>query len=314
MKAERVQLQATGVTWLTLLVSTGTLVCCALAWSSSAEAAPITFNTALPVAQGVFIARGQLVMNQAGDDPGEADRDRTEVAAISVLGYGITSRWALFGELPYRDIDLDLTTNGRRVSRGTSGFGDLSLFARHTAYGHDRPGQTLRIAPFAGIKAPTGDHDDRDARGRLPAGVQVGSGSWDYFGGIVFTHQTLGYQVDGQVAYRLNTAAGGFEAGDVWRLDGSWQYRLNPLEVAGGVPAFFFGVLEVNLVHEGRSRLDGRRDPDSGGTRLFLTPGLQYVGRRWILEGGLQVPVAQDLNGEALETEPILRAGVRLNF
>ncbi|MDZ7752895.1 MAG: transporter [Gammaproteobacteria bacterium] len=287
---------------------------CSLAWSNSPQAAPITFNTALPVARGVFMAREQLVVHRSGEDPSEAQRERTEVAAISVLGYGITNRWALFGELAYRDIDLDRTTDGQRISRSTSGFGDLSLLARHTAYRHDRLGQTLRVAPFAGIKAPTGEHDDRDSHGRLPASVQAGTGSWDYFGGIVMTYQTLRYQMDGQIAYRENTVADDFEAGDVWRLDGSLQYRLHPLELAGGVPAFIYGVLEANLVHEGRNRIDGRRDPDSGGTRFFLTPGLQYVGRRWLLEGALQVPVAQNLNGGALETDYLLRAGVRFNF
>ncbi|MDZ7754561.1 MAG: hypothetical protein U5S82_23645 [Gammaproteobacteria bacterium] len=159
-----------------------------------------------------------------------------------------------------------------------------------------------------------GRDDDCDSHGRLPASVQAGSGSWDYFGGIVMTHQTLRYQMDRQITYRENTVADDFEAGDVWRLDGSLEYRLNPLEIAGGVPAFIYGALEVNLIHEGRNRIDGRRDPDSGGTRLFLTPGPQYVGRRWILEGALQVPVVQDLNGGALETDYILRADARLNF
>ncbi|HEV57995.1 MAG TPA: transporter [Phycisphaerales bacterium] len=279
-----------------------------------AAGAPITFNTALPVTQGVFIAREQLVVNQAGDDPSGADRDRTEVAAVSVLGYGVTGRWALFGELPYRDIDLDLTAGGQRVSRGTSGFGDLSLFARYTAYQYDRPQRTFRVAPFGGVKAPTGKDDERDAQGRLPAAVQAGSGSWDYFGGVVMSYQTLRYQFDGQLAYRANTEANGFEAGDVFRLDGSLQYRLYPWRLGGGAPAFVYGVIEANLVHQDKDRLAGSNDPDSGGTRLFLTPGIQYVGRRWILEGAVQVPVVQDLNGTALENDYIVRAGVRFNF
>lgn len=285
-----------------------------LVYMSPVVGAPITFNTALPVTKGVFIAREQLVVNQAGDDPSGADRDRTEVAAVSVLGYGVTGRWALFGEIPYRDIDLDMTTGGQRVSRSTSGFGDVSLFTRYTVYQHDRPRRTFRVAPFGGVKAPTGKDDERDTWGRLPAAAQAGSGSWDYFGGIVMSHQTLRYQFDGQLAYRANTEANGFEAGDVFRLDGSLQYRLYPARLVGGAPAFFYGVIEANLVHQGKDRVAGNTDPDSGGTRLFLTPGIQYVGRRWILEGAVQLPVIQDLNGTALETDYILRAGVRFNF
>lgn len=286
----------------------------ALVWTSQVLSAPITFNTALPVTKGVFIAREQLVVNQSGDDPSGADRDRTEVAAVSVLGYGVTGRWALFGVLPYRDIDLDLTTGGQQVTRGSSGFGDLSLFARYTAYQHDRPRHTFRVAPFAGVKAPTGEDDDRDALGRLPPAAQAGTGSWDYFGGVVASYQTLRYQFDAQLSYRDNTEANGFEAGDVVRLDGSLQYRLYPKQLAGGSPAFVYGVFEANLVQQGKDRIAGDTDRNSGGTRLFLTPGIQYVGRRWILEGAVQVPVVQNLNGTALENDYILRAGVRFNF
>lgn len=297
-----------------LSATSALLLVYALVYISPVVGAPITFNTALPVTKGVFIAREQLIVNQSGDDPSGADRDRTEVAAVSVLGYGITGQWALFGELPYRDIDLDLTTGGQQVTRSTSGFGDLSLFARYTAYQLDRPQQTFRVAPFAGVKTPTGKDDDRDAQGRLPAAVQAGTGSWDYFGGVVASYQTLQYQFDGQLAYRVNTEANGFEAGDVFRLDGSLQYRLYPARLGGGAPAFLYGVIEANLIHQGKDRVAGNADPDSGGTRLFLTPGIQYVGRRWILEGAVQVPVIQDLNGTALENDSIVRAGVRFNF
>ena len=52
----------------------------------------------------------------------------------------------------------------------------------------------------------------------------------------------------------------------------------------------------------------------SGGTTLFLVPGLQYVTRRWIVEAAVQLPVVQDLNGTALENDYIVRAGFRFNF
>ncbi len=42
-----------------------------------AFAAPLTFNTALPVAEDEFVFRGQVVLEQSGDDPSGADRDRT---------------------------------------------------------------------------------------------------------------------------------------------------------------------------------------------------------------------------------------------
>ncbi len=285
-----------------------------LASPGSGSAAPLGFNTALPVARGELVFRGQVIAGGSGDDPGPGDRELSSVAAVSVLGYGVTPRLAVFGVLPRVDRELEVTAGGARRHRKASGLGDIALFGRHTLFRRDGPGRSFRVAPFLGVEAPTGDDDAHDALGRLPPGVQPGSGAWDLFGGVVATWQTLRLQLDVQASYRANGEANGFEAGDVARLDGSLQYRLWPRRLGRGVPAFLYGVLEVGLAHEGRNHEGGREDPDSGGTRLFLTPGLQYVTRRWILEGGVQLPVVQDLNGLALERGPVVRAGFRVNF
>ncbi|MBI1196188.1 MAG: transporter [Gammaproteobacteria bacterium] len=283
-------------------------------WTGQARGAPITFNTALPVAKGEFFFREQLVVNQSGDDPSGLDRDRRAEAAVSVLGYGVDSKLALFGVLPYERNELKLTSSGQRVTRRASGFGDLTVFGRYTLVQRDEPGSNFRVAPFAGIKSPTGEDKENDTLGRLPPSVQLGSGSWDPLAGVVMTYQTLDYQVDGQFSYQANNEANGFEAGDVARLDGSLQYRLWPRTLSGGVPAFLYGVIEANLIHQGKDRVDGTTDPNSGGTRLFLTPGIQYVTKRWIAEAAMQAPVSQNLNGTALENDYIARVSVRFNF
>ena len=142
----------------------------------------------------------------------------------------------------------------------------------------------------------------------------MGSGSWDLFAGLVLTHQTLKDQIDSQLSVRFNNQANGFEAGDEARWDLSWQHRLWPRELKGGVPGFLYGVLESNLVYQGKNAVNGVKDADSGGTTLFLAPGLQYVTKRWIAETAIQLPVVQDLNGTALENDYIVRAGIRFNF
>lgn len=285
-------------------------------WSlvGTAWGAPITFNTALPIGESEFVFRQQFVLDQSGDDPSGANRDRETLAAVSVLGYGVTSDWAVFGVLPYADKRLELELDGARRERDAVGLGDLTLFGRYTAFRKDWPQRTFRIAPFAGIETPTGDDDETDTLGRLPASVQPGSGSFDPFAGIVATYQTLAFQVDAQASYKINTEANGFEFGDVARLDGSLQYRLWPRRLGGGVPGFLYGVLEANLVYQDKNRLRGLENPNSGGTTLFLAPGLQYVTKRWIVEAGVQLSAIQNLNGAALEKDYSVRAGFRVNF
>ncbi len=63
-----------------------------------------------------------------------------------------------------------------------------------------------------------------------------------------------------------------------------------------------------------RNEVNGSEDANSGGTTVFLSPGLQYVTKRWIVEGVVQLPVVQNLHGSALENDYVLRAGVRFNF
>lgn len=279
-----------------------------------AAGAPISFNTALPVAKGEFVFRELFLVSRAGKDSSPADRNVTGWSALSVLGYGATPKLALFSVLPYEDRTLDLAVAEQRFQRRASGLGDLSLFARYTAYQRDWPGRTLRLAPIAGFEAPTGEDGERDAFGRLPPPVQPGSGSWDAFGGVVGTYQTLRYQVDAQFLYRANTEAKGFEAGDLWNLDASLQYRLWPWRLETGTPAFLYGVIEGKLVHQDEDRVAGRKAPDSGGTRLFLTPGLQYLTRRWVLETAVQLPIFQDLLGAALKADYTVHTGFRFNF
>ena len=280
-----------------------------IAWS-----APITFNTALPVAKNEFIFRQQFVVNQSGHDPSHSDRDRTAWSAVSVLGYGVSSKLALFGVLPYVNKSLDITVSGQSFNRQSDGLGDVSLFGRYTAYKKDWPGRTLRIAPFAGFKAPTGADDASDNSGRLPPNVQPGSGSWDAFGGIVTSYQTLDYEVDGQISYRGNGTANSFSAGDMANLDASLQYRLWPRTVSSNGSGFLYGVFESNLSFQQKNRINSQVDHNSGGIRWFLTPGLQYVTQRWVIETAVQIPVVQQLNGTALENDFIVRTGFRFNF
>jgi Putative MetA-pathway of phenol degradation len=283
-------------------------------WNDDAWSGPITFNSAIGLAENEFVNREQVVLNQSGDDPSGSDRDRTSQQIISVLGYAFSSDLMLIGVLPYIDNDLDINIANMRQDRSAIDIGDLRLFGRYTLFRRNWPGGTLRISPFAGLEMPIGEDDKQDALGRLPANVQPGSGSWDPFGGIVLTYQTLDFEVDTAISYQINTEANDFEFGDITRFDASLQYRLWPRELKGGVPGFLYGVFETNLIYKNKNRTFSVNDANSGGTTLFLVPGIQYITRRWVVETALQLPVVQDLNGTALENDFIFRAGFRVNF
>ncbi len=282
--------------------------------AGTAWSAPITFNTALPVHEGGYVLREQFVFMKNADAAISARRDMEATGLVSVLGYGVTRDFALFGMLPYFDKRLDMRMGGQDISRNQRGLGDLTLLGRYTSYEYNAPGQALRVAPFLGIKAPTGVDNARDGMGRLPPPAQPGSGSWDVLGGAVLTYQTLDFEIDSQLSYKANQEANGFLVGNVTRFDTSVQYRLWPRGLGAGVPAFLYGVLEANFVHSARDRSGRADDPNSGGTTMFITPGLQYVTQKWIVEAGVQIPVSQHLSGTALKNDYVFTTGFRINF
>lgn len=287
------------------------LLCIAL--DASPAAAQITTNTALPITQdhGVLRVQSKVIRATSG---GTKNRELTAYGIPVVGGYGVTERWTIFGVAPLLRKRLDATTpQGRRVTRGPTGLGDTRLFARYTAWHQNRQGQTIRLAPLAGLKLPTGRSDDTDRLGRLPQPLQLGSGSWDPFAGLVFTWQTLQWQVDVSPVYQFNTEANNFEFGDEARLDIASKHRLWPRELGGGVPCFLYANLETSLIWQDHNEIRGQEVSNSGGMTWFVAPGLQYVTQQFVIEGAVQLPVVQDVNGSALEDDFITTLSLRVN-
>jgi hypothetical protein len=273
----------------------------------SATAAPINTDTALPVHRGEFLWREQVRFLKAED----STRDLEVIAVPSVFVYGFTEKFALIGIAPY--VDKTLKMGG--VERGDNGLGDSTLMGRYQVFQMDRPGETFRGQLLGGLKFPTGRDNESDSLGRLPQPLQLGSGSYDPIVAGVFTWQRLRWQADFDVAYKVNTEANDFRFGNTLAHDAAFQYRLLPWTLPEqGVPAFVYGVLELNGIWAERDKLNGGKVGDSGGYTLFLSPGLQYVTRRWVAEISVQLPIVQELNGNGLKTDYILTAGFRIQF
>ena len=276
--------------------------------------AQITTNTALPVGKGEGILRLQSKVIRSTGDPGSMDRDLRVLAFPLVGVYGVTAKLTLFGVVPILDKNLKVTTSQGRTTRSTSGLADARLFARYTVYQVNRRGQTLRLAPFGGLELPTGTHDAADALGRLPRPLQLGSGSWDPFVGLVFSRLTFVWQIDVSASYTFNTEAHDFQFGDETRLDIATKVRLLPRRLGSGLPNFLYGNVETNLIWQDKNKVGSGVDENSGGTTWYLAPGLQYITKRMILEAAVQLPMVQDLNGTALENDFIVTLSTRFSI
>lgn len=276
--------------------------------------AQITTNTALPVAKGEGILRLQSRILRSTGDPTSMDRDLTVVAFPVVGVFGVHPRLAVFGVVPIISKNMNVSNSTGRIERSTFGIGDVRVFVRYTAFQKNKRGQTIRVAPFIGVEAPTGNDSEVDEFGRLPQPFQLGSGSWDPFAGIVFTWQTLDWQLDASPSYSYFAKANDFQFGEVARVDVAFKYRLLPRTLSRSVSGFFYVNLESNLLWRGRNEVNGAGDPNSGGKTWYLAPGLQYVTRRFVIEAAVQLPAAEDLGGTAVENDFVTILSTRVKF
>lgn len=149
----------------------------------------------------------------------------------------------------------------RLSSNGGDRLGDVGVLYRHTVIQADTSQGTDRLGLLGGVTVPT--EDDRDEA------VQAGA---------VFTHYRGRNEFDLDVLYQQGLGARDNTA----RYDMSWQYRVSPREYPEwGIPHEWYTVTE----------LGGRWAQGNRAVHQF-TVGLQWIAKRWVLEGG----IVQDLN------------------
>jgi len=278
--------------------------------------APINSNTAFAPHRGESILRVQGRFFEATHDSSPMDRKLRVGGVTAVYVYGFTERITGTVVVPYLDKSLRMTTSGgQRVTRDTSGLGDIRTLLKYRVYTKDTPNLTHRLGLFGGLEWPTGHDNDEDSLGRLPQPLQLGSGSWDPIIGAIWTTQKSGWELDADLGYKVNTRANNFEFGDQIFSNISYQHRLLPRKLPDeGVPSFLYGVIELNAGYADKNKIGGIDDDDSGGFALYLSPGVQWASIGWIVEAGIQIPIVQDLHGNALETDYAATLSFRFRF
>jgi len=209
------------------------------------------------------------------------------------------------GELIFRQqaIWLRATDDPTPLERG------LDVFAYPTVLVY---GVNPRVTLFGVLPFLDKNLELTTPSGRITRGT---SGFWDPLLGAVFTWQKLRWEMDVSGSYQIRTEANDFEAGDEARGEASFQYRVVPRgKLGSGVPSYLFAVLETNAVWRGRNRVSGIADPNSGGFRLYVAPGLQWITTRTVVEAAVQIPVVQRTNGLGLREDFVARLSFRVNF
>ena len=224
---------------------------------------------------------------------GEVERD---VVLHTEVLYGATADFAVTLAVP--------AVLGRERGVGvSSGPGDLSLRAKYRFWRNDRPGIQDAAAAVFGVKLPTGDKD---------ATPPLGSGSTDLLFGLAAARESRRWYYFADIRYRLNTEnAGGLKQGDRFSADAAIGIRPRLTEY---LEPDLVLTAELNWETSSRSEQDGAGVADSGGERLFFSPGFFLTYRNWAVKGAVQIPVYLALNGSQPEDDFRAMLAVETHF
>ena len=225
----------------------------------------------------------------AGDKAG----DEKESALEYHISYGVTPDFTVALVVPH-------FVEKEEGGEDSSGIGDLSLRAKYRFLRVDKPGSTTGVALNLGLKLPSGDETDTPP---------TGTGSADYLFGLAYSYESLRHYFFTDFRYRMSRSANDIRKGNVFFYD--IAYGIRPWRADYLKPDLVL-VVELNWEHQEKTKISKVKDSDSGGDRLFVSPGFLLSRRNVMLKGGLQIPVSQDLNG--IQEEDDYRALVSIEF
>ncbi len=262
---------------------------CGDPFPTTAFGAPVT--TALRV--GVE-SRVLAKSNALADGPG-SESEREQRVAPFVL-WTATPRLVVTARQTYAFKRLaDRPDGGDEIVSTSQGFGDGELLARYRALdlGAGAAGGRGYVAFLGGVTVPTGRNDLRAGDGtRLDEHLQTGTGAWSGTAGVDLAWPAPHALLEANLHARVNGANPGgyrygnaalFDASATTRREGAWQF-----------------VAQVNgrVAQEDRVDASGARDPNSGGAVVYAAPSARWFSATGlVLEGGIQVPIAQALDG-----------------
>lgn len=238
--------------------------------------------------------------------------DRSFLTTVAAQ-YGVVENFQLGLSLPYyaavnaRDAELDPETGETEIATfNPDGIGDLWLTGKYRFY----RGPIGQFAFVGGAKFPTGRSDVTNSAGeRVDPSFTAGTGSYD--GGLALAYSrflTSHLTLDTSFQYVIRGQNDGFSVGN--RIDAGMATAYRFTERPDEFPAAT-AVFEANVRNLAESEEDGVADQNTGGTVLFLSPGVRFaLSRQFSITLSVPVPVVQALNGEQLEMVTKVAAAV----
>lgn len=241
---------------------------------------------------------------------------RSFIHSIS-LAYGIVENFQIGMSIGYyqaskaREAGYDSGTGDTEISTfNPDGLTDLWLTSKYRFY----RGPIGNFAVIGGVKFPTGEDKVFNSAGeRIEPSATAGSGSYDGMLGLAYSRfLTARVTLDTSAQYTIRTEANDFQLGD--RIDAGLAFAYRFTEDINHFPQWT-AFAETNLRYLLKSKDGGERDPNTGGTVLFVTPGIRaLLNKNLAVTISSPIPTWQNLNGEQLKTSYKINAGVTISF
>lgn len=291
------------------------------------------------VALGLRIAylRPEQRSNEALAELAEADVHAHNsdyfLATVLDAAWGVTDRLTVSAQIPF--VRRDGLREGQHHEQGehghgageehgavaglgnVSGIGDASLLAKFRLTG---AGAT-QLSLIAGVKLPTGATHQHSLSGvRLETEHQPGTGSWDFLAGASAGTRIGPLQADASLLFQFSgKGAQATRLGDRLQAGVALSHRFGPSEAhrehTDHGHASWDTFLEFTAEWEGRQRVAGHVERESGGTSLWLQPGLRYNSASGLsLGAALGLPVWQDIRASHPENRVRLILSVAKTF
>ncbi|MBX2851108.1 MAG: hypothetical protein KTR15_05110 [Phycisphaeraceae bacterium] len=242
---------------------------------------------------GIFALRQNVSFESfdgmRADGPFELDQLTYETA----IAYGVTADLTLMGHLPlvFRDFSEPATSNSKSF-----GMYDLPVMLKYRFFQKDLSNiDTVRMSLLGGVELPS--YSD-----------QFSSESFDPFIGWAMTMIKGRHGIGAHAKYKWNTGGDPYEidfgAGqsDAIRLDGSYLYRIDPVEYTIDTTKSTYVMIELNQRYE-----------TNGDYETLLSPGILIEAQTWAAELAIRLPINQHVDHRA-QLDWAVTFGLRFTF
>lgn len=247
---------------------------------------------------------------------GNSVEDTEYINPLAVV-YGFYPKWQAIAVLPYVVTDVTTHTAGQVREQGMNGLADTQFFVQYDGlYSKNAPGGLTRLSGIFGVQAPTGAE-------------RFSTGAFAYTDGLIFEKAVhLEYYFTSDFEYTFATRnKQGISVGNSAQFDivpaymliargeapqnASWMRKAYGRIFHNGT----FLMLEFNGTWHADSTLHGSSIPNSGGTTLRISPGIQFFpNRSFLLEFSAPIPAVTELKGAQPNRKTAFLFGFRYLF